>query len=754
MRGLCLPEGHGDGPSGDPAAEGSLESPSSGRRSRRAHGYGVRGGEPSCPGGSESRRARCACSRAGPVSRRGGVLPATPALRPREADARAIPTMDPGRDEIGLRSRPYSRSRPRLPPTGPAVASRDLKRRECNAPEPGDGSTPIGKVGRFGMSTSATQVTPGALLRARSEVVRGLVRGAHARPGGRLARDRLGRAHADLRPDRLGQDPRLVPLGHRPPRPRARAARLGRADRLRLAAQGTLLRHRAQPEGPAAGDRRADLGRAAHGRHAAVRAAEDAPEPPDILITTPESLYLMISSGAREILGGVEAVIVDEIHAVAPSKRGSHLALTLERLDHGSGTGEPVQTHRPLGDPAAARADRRSSWSAPGASARSSTPASRSSSTSRSWSRSRTWWSRARCRKAPRRRRHRQDAAPDLKHSPERIDPGPIEASLDPATNTRSIWPAIYPELLRLVREHNSTIVFVNNRRAAERIAKRLNEMHNDELDGGICPPPSTRVHPKSGEEAQPEIARAHHGSLSHEERALVEELLKSGELPCLVATSSLELGIDMGAVDLVIQVESPKSVTRGLQRVGRAGHTLGEISKGRIFPKFRADLLECAVVARRMRSGRDRGDGHPAEPPRRAGPAPGLDGGARRVGDRRGREARALGTALRRALPRAARERARHARRPLSVGALRRAAARGSSGTAPRARCAAGRARASWRSPTRARSPTAASTGSTCRTAAGSASSTRRWSTRPGPARPSCSGRAPGGSRRSPATG
>ena len=108
----------------------------------------------------------------------------------------------------------------------------------------------------------------------------------------------------------------------------------------------------------------------------------------------------------------------------------------------------------------------------------------------------------------------------------------------------------------------------------------------------------------EDGEEEPAEIARAHHGSLSHEERALVEEMLKSGQLPCLVATSSLELGIDMGAVDLVIQVESPKSVTRGLQRVGRAGHTLGEVSKGRVFPKFRADLLECAVVARRMRSG------------------------------------------------------------------------------------------------------------------------------------------------------
>jgi ATP-dependent Lhr-like helicase len=153
-----------------------------------------------------------------------------------------------------------------------------------------------------------------------------------------------------------------------------------------------------------------------------------------------------------------------------------------------------------------------------------------------------------------------------------------------PATS-RSIWPAIYPELLELVRSHRSTIIFVNNRRGAERLAVRLNEL--------------------AGEDGEPAaIARAHHGSLAREERLVVEDLLKSGELPCLVATSSLELGIDMGAVDLVIQVESPKSVTAGLQRIGRAGHGVGDVSRGRIFPKFRADLLECAVVARRMRDG------------------------------------------------------------------------------------------------------------------------------------------------------
>ena len=147
-------------------------------------------------------------------------------------------------------------------------------------------------------------------------------------------------------------------------------------------------------------------------------------------------------------------------------------------------------------------------------------------------------------------------------------------------STARSIWPSIYPALLDLVRQHRSTIVFVNNRRLAERLALRLNEL------------------------ADESVARAHHGSLAREQRVEIEELLKAGLIPCLVATSSLELGIDMGAVDLVIQVESPKSVARGLQRVGRAGHDLGAVSKGRIFPKFRADLLESAVVAKAMREG------------------------------------------------------------------------------------------------------------------------------------------------------
>ncbi len=353
--------------------------------------------------------------------------------------------------------------------------------------------------------------------------------------------------------------------------------------------------------------------------------------PPDILITTPESLYLMISSGAREILTGVEAVIVDEIHAVAPSKRGSHLMLTLERLDHLARL-----EHLPSPGPRGASAS-------PPSASQPHIPAGEAekmgfadiqriglSATQRPLERIGRFLagSGRQCTivdaSKPKdldleivvpvedmtepdahveKRRDGGDSGlthpPGLEESPQRIDPGPIEASLDPATNTRSIWPAIYPKLLELVQEHTSTIVFVNNRRGAERIAKRLNEMANAEPEEDVAAGEAE----KTGNDVV-EIARAHHGSLSHEERALVEEMLKSGQLPCLVATSSLELGIDMGAIDLVVQIESPKSVTRGLQRVGRAGHSLGETSKGRIFPKFRSDLLECAVVARLMRRG------------------------------------------------------------------------------------------------------------------------------------------------------
>ena len=278
-------------------------------------------------------------------------------------------------------------------------------------------------------------------------------------------------------------------------------------------------------------------------------------KPPDILITTPESLYLMLTSRAREFLRDAEWVIVDEIHAVAQTKRGAHLALTLERLEHE--VGRPLQriglsaTQRPLEEVGRFLVG----------------PARE-------------------CKIVDTGLRKPLDL--EIKVPVEDMrEPDQGTDDLDPlaggGATRRSIWPAIYPELLELVQSHKSTIVFVNNRRGAERLAMRLNELAGDE-------------------DKPADIARAHHGSLAREERLVVEEMLKSGELPCLVATSSLELGIDMGAVDLVLQVESPKSVTRGLQRIGRAGHGVGETSKGRIFPKFRSDLLESAVVAQRMR--------------------------------------------------------------------------------------------------------------------------------------------------------
>ena len=300
------------------------------------------------------------------------------------------------------------------------------------------------------------------------------------------------------------------------------------------------------------------------------------------------------------------------------------------------------------------------------------------------------------------------------------------DANFDAAPTAQSIWPAIYPELLKLVREHTSTIIFVNNRRGAERLAKRLNELANEEEwqelpateQAGTNPPDCRRRGFRR--RYRSEVARAHHGSLAHEERTVVEELLKSGQLPCLVATSSLELGIDMGAVDLVIQVESPKSVTRGLQRIGRAGHTLDAISVGRIFPKFRADLLECAVVARRMREGEIEETVIPRNPldvlaqhlvSMCADDEWPVDEVERLVTARR---------ALLRALARAARERPRHARRALSVRPLRGAAA--AAGLGPRRR---DHSRPARRQAARGHQ--------------------RRHDSRPGPLRRSPSGRPPG---------
>jgi ATP-dependent Lhr-like helicase len=286
--------------------------------------------------------------------------------------------------------------------------------------------------------------------------------------------------------------------------------------------------------------------------------------PPDVLITTPESLFLLLTSRGRDVLAGVRSVIVDEIHAVAGTKRGTHLALSLERLERlVAEDGGRLQriglsaTQRPLSEIARFLGGQDGEG------------------------------------------RPRPVTIVDAGTSKEldlevivpvddmrELGTGAPPPEEDVAelvggeARTRSIWPAMYPELLELVRAHRSTLLFVNNRRLAERLALRLNEL--------------------AGEE----VARAHHGSLAREQRNLIEEALKAGELPALVATSSLELGIDMGAVDLVIQVESPRSVARGMQRIGRAGHQVDAPSRGRIFPKYRGDLLECAAVVARMREG------------------------------------------------------------------------------------------------------------------------------------------------------
>ncbi len=345
--------------------------------------------------------------------------------------------------------------------------------------------------------------------------------------------------------------------------------------------------------------------------------------PPDILVTTPESLYLILTSQARSMLDGVEAVIVDEIHAVAHSKRGSHLALTLERLE------AHVRSRRAVAREAGGRGGVHGT--APAEIQRIGLSATQNPLEEI-----------GRFLVGPHRQVTIVDASGTGKELDLRIEvpvesmaasspegepdalpageqPDPLESVAGGESTRGSIWPAIYPKLLELVRAHNSTIVFVNNRRSAERVALRLNELAAQEHAAGSegtpprgeGTPPRGEEAPPRGEEAPPggeppplEIARAHHGSLAREERTKVEELLKAGQLPCLVATSSLELGIDMGAVDLVLQIESPKSVARGLQRIGRAGHGVDQVSRGRIFPKFRGDLLECAVVARRMHEG------------------------------------------------------------------------------------------------------------------------------------------------------
>ncbi|MGO8967885.1 ATP-dependent helicase [Mycobacterium sp.] len=292
--------------------------------------------------------------------------------------------------------------------------------------------------------------------------------------------------------------------------------------------------------------------------------------PPDVLITTPESLFLMLTSAARQTLAGVETVIVDEVHAIAGTKRGAHLALSLERLD--DLLQAPAQR---IGLSATVRPPEEVARFLSGASPTTI-------------------------------------VAPPAAKTFELTVQVPVPDMANLANN--SIWPDVEARLVDLVETHNSTIVFANSRRLAERLTARLNEIHAERSGGGG---PSSYSNPKvaggapahllgSGQTygAPTILARAHHGSVSKEQRAIVEEDLKSGRLKAVVATSSLELGIDMGAVDLVIQVEAPPSVASGLQRIGRAGHQVGEISHGVLFPKHRTDLIGCAVSVQRMLSG------------------------------------------------------------------------------------------------------------------------------------------------------
>ncbi|UIJ33439.1 ATP-dependent helicase [Allobranchiibius sp. GilTou73] len=305
--------------------------------------------------------------------------------------------------------------------------------------------------------------------------------------------------------------------------------------------------------------------------------------PSDVLITTPESLFLLLTSAARESLTGIETVILDEVHALAGTKRGAHLAVSLERLD--ALLDKPAQrvglsaTVRPVDEVARFLAGGR--------------PVT--------------------CVQPPSTKEWDLDVVvpvPDLSELGQPTDDltgaaaGPRERS--------SIWPHVEERIVDLITQHRSTLVFANSRRLAERLTTRLNEIWQEraaEADEAVSesdsrPPAEVMAQAGSARGAPAVLARAHHGSVSKEQRGEIEDALKTGTLPAVVATSSLELGIDMGAVDLVIQVESPPSVASGLQRVGRAGHQVGAVSHGVVFPKFRGDLVQTAVVVERMRDG------------------------------------------------------------------------------------------------------------------------------------------------------
>ncbi|GAA2670880.1 Lhr family helicase [Actinoplanes palleronii] len=346
--------------------------------------------------------------------------------------------------------------------------------------------------------------------------------------------------------------------------------------------------------------------------------------PPDILITTPESLFLLLTSAARDSLRGVQTVIIDEVHAVAATKRGAHLAVSLERLD--ALLERPAQR---IGLSATVRPIEETARFLGGS-------------------------------------QHVEIVKPPSTKTIEvsvevpvedmtRLDEASESDDLEGGRRTPSIWPAVEERVLDLIEAHRSTIVFTNSRRGAERLCARLNElsaervelarlaeqatqrgetawreepdrgsgrteegsampvavgeiaaglMRNGQGGGAAGMPAAIMAQSAAASGAPAVVARAHHGSVSREERKQIEEALKSGRLPAVVATSSLELGIDMGAVDLVVQIEAPPTVAAGLQRIGRAGHQVGAVSRGVVFPKHRGDLLSCAVVAERMIAG------------------------------------------------------------------------------------------------------------------------------------------------------
>jgi ATP-dependent Lhr-like helicase len=311
--------------------------------------------------------------------------------------------------------------------------------------------------------------------------------------------------------------------------------------------------------------------------------------PPDILITTPESLYLMLTSAARETLLGVETVIVDEVHAVAATKRGAHLAVSLERLD--ALLPKPAQriglsaTVRPREEVA-----RFLGGLAP-----------------------------VTIVAPPSTKKFDLRVVVPVDDMSELGTASQLDGPLAGTGAQGSIWPHVEERIVDLILEHQSTIVFVNSRGLAERLTGRLNELYAERMFPQLVPEALVGASPstssgtaalmpgQSGTSAgaSPLLARAHHGSVSKDQRALIEDDLKSGRLRCVVATSTLELGIDMGEVDLVVQVESPPSVASGLQRIGRAGHQVGEVSRGVLFPKHRADLIHVAVVSERMVEGK-----------------------------------------------------------------------------------------------------------------------------------------------------